>query len=68
MESIVERFKRIQKMLHDEITKLDDEINALKENIECREQMETSNFSIEGYIEIVDPEEAELMMQQEGKQ
>ena len=32
------------------------------------EQMETSNFCIEGYIEIVDPEEVELMMQQEDKQ
>ena len=35
----------------------------------CGEQMEaTSNFCIKGYIEIVDPEEAELMMQQEDKQ
>ena len=32
------------------------------------EQTEASNFCIEGYIEIVDPEEAELMMQQEDKQ
>lgn len=46
-----------------------EEAEAALKAMQEGEQMEaTSNFCIEGYIEIVDPEEAELMMQQEGKQ